>query len=135
MYGIGLPSAYAGINFSLQAIKYGLSLPSIHVVPLNRSTQYDKKASKAFGAMYDEIQQRVNHLRQTMPVSFSLPSHMNPFLDIPDAHSVAVVASHYGRPLAEITSGAYDIHGVTCQVNPEPLERYTAAVTRLMGLL
>jgi cellulose biosynthesis protein BcsQ len=135
LYGIGLQPAYAAINFAEQASKYGLALPSIHIVPLNRSTQYDKKASKAFGAMYDEIQNRVSRLRQAMPAYFSLPADKDPFMDIPDAHSVAVVASHYGRPLARITAGAHDIYGVTCQVNPEPLERYTTAVTRLMGLL
>lgn len=135
LYGIDLQPQYAGADFALQAAKHGLPLPSIHIVPLNRSTQYDKKASKAFGAMYDEIQNRVSSLRQKMPASFSLPSSMNPFLDIPDAHSVAVVASHYGRPLAKVIAGAHSVHGVTCQVNPEPLERYTDAVTRLMNLL
>ncbi|HEX4112781.1 MAG TPA: ParA family protein [Stellaceae bacterium] len=46
LYGIGVPSAYKGVNFSSRAKAASLALPSIHVVPLNRSTQYDKKASK-----------------------------------------------------------------------------------------
>jgi cellulose biosynthesis protein BcsQ len=135
LYGIGLAPEYAGINFSMLASKFGLALPSVHVVPLNRSTQYDKKASKAFGAMYDEIKSRVSRLRQAVPTAFSLPPNMDPFMDIPDAHSVAVVASHYGMPLAGVGAGAHDIYGVTCQVNPEPLERYIAAVARLIALL
>lgn len=61
LYGIGVPAAYKGVNFASRAGAAGLALPSIHVVPLNRSTQYDKKASRAFGAMYDEIKSRSPH--------------------------------------------------------------------------
>jgi len=135
LYGIGLPSQYQGVNFSAQAGKHGLSLPSIHLVPLNRSTQYDKKASKAFSAMYDAIKNRVTNLRRQRPGSFSLPQSLSPFLDIPDAHSVSVVASHEGVPLSGVTQGAHDVHGVPAQVNPEPLKRYREAVDKLVDLL
>ena len=135
LYGIGIPPQYAGANFSTLAVKHGLPLPSIHLVPLNRSTQYDKKASKAFGAMYDEIQSRVNHLRRTIPTSFSLPSHLDPFLEIPDAHAASVVASHQGVPLARLSPGAHQVHGVVTQVNPDPLARYHAAVQNMVTLL
>jgi len=135
LYGIGLPQAYAGASFAVQAAKHGLSLPSIHLVPLNRSTQYDKKASKAFSAMYTEIQGRVQHLRTQVPQHFSMPAGQTPFLDVPDAHSVSVVASHEGVPLSRVTLGAHSIHGVSCQVNPEPLDRYKAAIATLVGML
>ena len=36
-----------------------MPVPLMHSVLLNRSTLYDKKASKAFGAMFDEIKKRV----------------------------------------------------------------------------
>jgi cellulose biosynthesis protein BcsQ len=135
LYGIGLPAAYAGASFSSQAAKHGLPLPSIHLVPLNRSTQYDKKASRAFTAMYTEIQTRVNTLRTHVPQYFSLPAGEEPFLDVPDAHSVSVVVSHEGVPLSKVELGAHDIHGVTCQVNPEPLDRYKTAVATLVAAL
>jgi cellulose biosynthesis protein BcsQ len=134
LYGIGLPAAYAGASFSAQAAKHGLGLPSIHLVPLNRSTQYDKKASRAFSAMYTEIQGRVRDLQGKVPRHFSLPAGQA-FIDVPDAHSVAIVAAHEGMPLSRVTLGAHDIHGVTCQVNPEPLDRYKAAVATLVGML
>lgn len=135
LYGIGVPAQYSGANFSAQASKHGMSLPSLHLVPLNRSTQYDKKASKAFGAMYKEIQQRVNTLRTQVPTAFSLPPGQDPFLDIPDAHAVSVVVAHEGVPLSRVKMGAHEVHGVTAQVNPEPLERYRDAVGRLVQLL
>lgn len=135
LYGIGLPAQYQGVNFSAQAGKHGLSLPSIHLVPLNRSTQYDKKASKAFSAMYEAIQNRVINLRKQKPGNFSLPQSISPFLDIPDAHSVSVVASHEGVPLSGVTQGAHDVHGVPAQVNAEPLRRYREAVEKLVELL
>ncbi len=135
LYGIGLPAQYQGVNFAAQASKHGIALPSIHLVPLNRSTQYDKKASKAFNAMYQAIQTRVMNLQKQKPSSFSNTKGTSLFLDIPDAHSVSVVASHEGVPLSGVTPGAHDVHGVTAQVNPEPMERYRAAVAKVVSLL
>lgn len=135
LYGIGLPAQYQGVNFAAQAGKHGLPLPSIHLVPLNRSTQYDKKASKAFSAMYEAIQTRVQNLRRQKPSHFSLHPSVSPFLDIPDAHSVSVVASHEGVPLSGVTPGAHEVHGVPAQVNSEPLTRYRTAVDKLVDLL
>lgn len=135
LYGIGLPPAYSNASFSQQAQKHGLALPSIHLVPLNRSTQYDKKASRAFGAMYGEIQARVVHLRGQVPHHFSLPVGTDPFIDIPDAHSVAIVAAHEGVPLSRVKLGIHRVHEEVCQVNPEPLERYRTAVQNLVAML
>jgi cellulose biosynthesis protein BcsQ len=134
LYGIGVPASYAAVNFSTRAKNAGMALPSIHLVPLNRSTQYDKKASRAFTAMYSEIKTRVNGLRTAIPGKFSLPADEE-FIDIPDAHAVSVVASHLGLPLGSLTVGRYDIHGVETQVNDEPLRRYKDALTSLVNLL
>jgi cellulose biosynthesis protein BcsQ len=133
LYGIDLPPAYSNASFSQQANKHRLTLPSIHLVPLNRSTQWDKKASKAFKAMYGEIQGRVQKLRNAMPQYFSLSKE--PFIDIPDAHSVAIVAAHKGVPLSSVRLGSHNVHGTKCQVNREPLKRYRAAVKKLVELL
>jgi cellulose biosynthesis protein BcsQ len=135
LYGINIPAQYQTVNFSAQAQKYGVSLPSIHLVPHNRSTQYDKKASKAFSAMYGAIKDRVENLRKVKPGSFSLPSGVSPFLDIPDAHSVSVVASHEGVPLSGVRLGVHDVHGVPAQVNEGPLGRYRDAVKAVVSLL
>ncbi|RKG66720.1 ParA family protein [Corallococcus sp. CA054B] len=135
LYGIGVPAQYQGASFAAQARRYGITIPSLHLIPLNRSTQYDKKASKAFGAMYGEIQNRVGNLRNQIPGSFSLANPAALFLEIPDAHSVSVVASHEGIPLSKITLGAHTVHGVTTQVNDEPLDRYRVALRKLVSLL
>jgi cellulose biosynthesis protein BcsQ len=135
LYGIGVPPQYQGASFEAQAKKHSLPLPSIHLVPLNRSTQYNKKASKAFGAMYQEIQARVNALRKHVPGYFSLPSGQSLFLEIPDAHSVSIAAAHEGLPLSRVQVGPHDVHGVDAQVNQEPLDRYRAAVKQLVALL
>jgi cellulose biosynthesis protein BcsQ len=133
LYGVNVPTVYARANFSAQAKANGLRLPIVHMVPLNRSTQYDKKASRAFGAMYGEIQARVHRLQVHMPTAFSSGNSL--FLDIPDAHSVSVVASHFGTPLAAVNPGSYDIHGVMTQLNPEPLDRYRTAISALVAQL
>jgi cellulose biosynthesis protein BcsQ len=135
LYGIGVPPSYAGVNFASRAKVAGMALPSIHLVPLNRSTQYDKRASRAFSAMYDEIKNRVIKLRKLIPANFSLPTDVEPFTDIPDAHAVSVVASHHGLPLGELRVKKYDIYGLETQVNSEPLDRYKKAVAAVVALL
>jgi cellulose biosynthesis protein BcsQ len=135
LYGIGVPAAYKGVNFASRAATAGMALPAIHLVPLNRSTQYDKKASRAFGAMYDEIKQRVTNLRKQIPSSFSLPAKSDPFMDVPDAHAVSVVSSYNGLPLGGVKVKKYEIHGIDTQVNAEPLDRYKKATAKLVALL
>jgi len=135
LYGFKVPPSYSSVNFASKARANSMSLPSIHLVPLNRSTQYDKRASKAFNAMYNEIQKRVTELRGSLPQYFSLGNGHSPFLDIPDAHAVSVVASHKGLPLSGIKTTKYKIHDKETQVNPEPLQRYKAASDNLVGLL
>jgi chromosome partitioning protein len=134
VYGINVPSTYASVDFAQRANQAGMALPTIHVVPLNRSTQYDNRASRAFGAMYDEIRDRVSSLRTQIARYFSMAS-ADPFYDIPDAHTVAIVASHFGMPLSAITATRYDIFDVEARVNEEPLNRYRTAVDGLIELL
>lgn len=136
LYGINVPAAYAQANFAAKAAAASMPLPSIHLVPLNRSTQYDKRASKAFGAMYDEIKNRVAMLRKKLPTHFSLSrSKGDPFLDVPDAHSVSIVCSHYGMPLGGVKVQFYKIHGTPTKVNADPLTRYKKALASLVSML
>lgn len=135
LYGIGVPPQYQTASFSAQAGKHGLALPSIHLVPLNRSTQYDRRASKAFEAMYHQIQQRVEGLRKLAPTRFSIANPGTEFFDIPDAHSVSVVCSHKGLPLYVVRPGPYGVYDLTIQVNPEPLDRYYSAIKQMVSLL
>jgi len=134
LYGHGVPTDYKQVNFSAKAQQVGLQLPEIHVVPFNRSTQYDKKAAKAFGAMHEEIKGRVKKLGRAQKGSVS-GDKANLFLDIPDTHSVAVVCSHKGLPLHKLKAKRYEVHGVETQVNPEPLERYRKAAAQLVARL
>lgn len=133
IYGINVPPAYASVSFSKRASTYGLPLPTIHTIPLNRSTQYEQKASKAFSAMYDEIRKRANDLFKANKLIFSQTKAV--FLDIPDAHSVSVVTSHLGLPLHKIKLGKYKIHSKDTQVPKDSLNRYKKAFNKLVTTL
>ncbi|WP_201800634.1 ParA family protein [Myxococcus xanthus] len=136
LYGVGVPQQYSGASFYHQVSNHGMSVPKIHVVPLNRSTQYDNKASKAFRAMYKEIKKRVAGLHSKQNKFFSSdPSVGDTFIDVPDAHAVSVVVSHKGIPLQSVSVGRHDVHGVKTMVNKGPLERYRKALEKLVGLL
>lgn len=133
VFGINVPAAYASVSFSKRASNNGLSLPTIHVIPLNRSTQYEQKASKAFSAMYNAIKKRTGDLYGANKQIFSAPK--NVFLDIPDAHSVSVVTSHLGLPLHKIKLGKYKIHDKDTQVPKDSLTRYKSAFADLVSRL
>jgi cellulose biosynthesis protein BcsQ len=134
LYGIDVPAYYSRVNFPARAKEYTLALPTIHAVPLNRSTQYEQKASKAFAAMYDEIKNRITLLRKKTPNSFSA-SDDELFFDLPDAHSVSVVTSYMGIPLHEIKLGKYAIGTKPTQVPKESLKRYKDAFAALVSKL
>jgi len=130
LYGIG-ETTYGDVTFKARADKFGLALPLVHSVLLNRSTLYSQKASKAFGAMFDEIKKRARALKKADPTRF-VPGAIN-FKVVPDNHSVAIVCSHLGRPLYSIHPGQYRVHDTHPQVNNEPLDRYKEAVESLVG--
>lgn len=130
LYGVNVAQNYKGVDFKDKAKKFTMTLPAIHSVLLNRSTLYSDKASKAFGAMFDEIKKRTKGLQKADPTVFA-SSKIN-FKVVPDNHSVAIVCSHLGRPLYSITPGKYPVHDTNPQINPEPLDRYKDAVDDLL---
>ena len=131
LFGINVSGAYSGVDFKAKTDNFGMPLPVIHSVLLNRSTLYSKKASKAFGAMYDEIKKRTQKLQASDPSIFVAGSEIT-FQVVPDNHSVAIVCSHLGKPLYKITPGHYPVHDTNPQVNDEPLDRYKEAVDELI---
>ena len=133
LYGIATGKDYGAANFPAKATHFGMALPLIHSVLLNRSTQYSKRASKAFAAMFEEIKLRAVALKAAAPQRF-VDGELA-FADVPDSHSVAIVCSHLGLPLYEITPGQYDVYEETPQVNSEPLKRYKDAMAELMANL
>lgn len=126
LYGVSTGKDYGAANFPAKVKSFGMRLPKIHSVVLSRSTQYSNKASKAFGAMFEEIKRRTAVLVKATPDSFDKGGPK--FADIPDSHSVAVVCSHQGKPLYQLKAGRYPVHDTKPQVNEEPLERYKVAV-------
>ncbi len=130
LYGVG-PSATETASFKRKSETFNMPLPIVHSVLLNRSTLYNKKASKAFGAMFDEIKARTRGLRDTSPQHFVAGGLK--FHEIPDAHSVAIVCSHLGSPLYAVSPGQYSVHDTNPQVNREPLDRYKEAISKLVA--
>jgi chromosome partitioning protein len=131
LYGLGRQTYSRG--FAKKAAEFNMPLPTIHSILLNRSTQYNKKASKAFGAMFDEIKIRTEEMRKAEPKNFV--GRTAAFAEIPDNHSVAIVCSHLGRPLYSMTPGQYPVHDEKPQINIDPLKRYKEHVGAFLGSL
>ena len=125
LYGIG-DATYEGVDFKSKAKEFSMPLPAVHSVILNRSTQYNKKASKAFTAMFDEIKKRVVYLREQNKAHFVCGD--TAFYEIPDTHSVAIVCSHLGLPLYDVKTKSYYVHGKNTKVNSLPLDRYKTSI-------
>ncbi|WP_367829696.1 ParA family protein, partial [Salmonella enterica] len=70
VYGVGVQNDYRSVNFYDRCQQFGLAVPVIHSLVFNRSTEYDKRASKAFSAMFDEIRDRAENLRTNKPTAF-----------------------------------------------------------------
>lgn len=133
LYGFKIMDDHKTVNFSTKAESFGMSLPVIHAVILNRSTQYNKKASKAFSAMFNAIMVKVREFQHIEPSRFIGGDAI--FDEMPDSHSVSIVCSHMGMPLYKITPGKYNVHDTTPQVNLQPLDRYKDAVKNLLQTL
>ena len=130
LYGVMSGTKYGTATFSSRAHNWRITLPYVHSVVLNRSTQYNKKTSKAFSAMFDEIKRRVDELKKNAVSNF--PSNGPHFEDAPDSHSVAIVCSHQGKPLYALKPGRYTVHDTEPQVNAEPLNRYRGDVEKFI---
>lgn len=133
IFGVNVQDAYRGVNFSERCKTFGIAIPVIHSFVFNRSTQYDKKASKAFSAMFAAIQERAENLKSAKPAAFQAGALQ--CFEVPDNHSVAIVSSHHGLPLFYVKPGRYEVYDTQPQVNNEPLERYQTALTDLVESL
>ena len=134
VYGHNAPPQYNNAMFSARLRTAGLVPPSIAMVILNRSTQYNEKASKAFEAMFDEIKKRATSLLASEPRSRGNRTQEF-FYDIPDTHSVAIVSSHTGLPIHRLEMKKYEVFGENPQVNLAPLERYRDAIATVVRQL
>lgn len=130
LLGVSKGKNYGAADFVNRAKHFKIDLPVIHSVVLNRSTQYSEKASKAFGAMFDEIKRRALELKKSAPAHFAKSGPI--FQDVPDAHSVAIVCSHLGLPLYSLKARTYEVHDENPKVNQPPLDRYREAVNEFI---
>ena len=132
VYGKDLPDSLQPSSFSKKASEFDMSLPKVHSVILNRSTQYKKTASRAFGVMFEEIKKRVEKFKASDRDCFynGFKYHV-----IHDAHSPTIVCSHQGLPISTLQVGHHRIHNITCQVNKESLNRYKIAIKSFVDSL
>ena len=126
---------YWDASFSARAKTFSMTLPRLHLVAMNRSTTYRRRSARAFQKMFDNIRKTVAVQGSVLPDRFSHPLDGDMFLEIPDAHTVAIVASHLGTPIGQLRVGKYDLDGESTQLNKNSLERYQASIRKLVELL
>ena len=81
------------------------------------------------------LELQVEHQSEVLPTSFSRAPGDRMFIEIPDAHTVAIVASHLGAPIQSLRAGKYDLDGEDTQLNSTSLERYQQSIQELVERL
>ena len=136
LYGVSASElqGYAKLSFSKKAAEEGVDIPKLHTFVSNRATMFRGKPSSAFEAKSAPIKALVESIASTNKRCFiSFKSSRELFIEMPDYHSVAVVASSEGSPLSTMKSGHHKIDGDTVQVNQTSIEKYKKAVGQLVG--
>ena len=80
--------------------------------------------------MFEAIKDRTQALLSAEPKARG--NNGDYFFDVPDTHSVAIVASHLGIPIRDIEVRKYKVFDKEPQVNRVPLDRYTNAVASVV---
>ena len=138
LYGITADElqGYAKLSFSRKAVEEGVPIPRIHTFVSNRVTMYKGKPSSAFQAKSAPIRELAEAAALSHRKHFVNHKHTDDlFAEMPDYHSVAVVASSEGCPLSRLVSGHHEIDGDTIQVNQSSINKYKAAVKKLSARL
>lgn len=138
LYGISSSElqGYAKLSFSKRASEDGVDLPRMHTFVSNRVTMYKGKPSSAFEAKSAPIRAVVQNavtLNKRHFVSHKKVETL--FAEMPDYHSVAVVASSEGCPLSQLKSGHHEIDGDVVQVNQNAINKYSKAIQKLLERL
>ena len=127
---------YARLSFSTRAMEEKIDLPRLHTFVNNRVTMYKSQPSSAFEAKSRPIQEFVGQAHAASKRIFVGHSELAQlFAQMPDYHSVAVVASSEGVPLSQLQSGHHTIDGKVVQVNQTAINKYTKAVAKLVQRL
>lgn len=135
LYGVSSSElqGYARLSFSKRATDDGIELPRLHTFVSNRATFYRGKPSSAFEAKSAPIKALVEQAATTGKRNFVNFRNLGDlFAEMPDYHSVAVVASSEGCPLSRLQSGHHMIDGEVVQVNMVAIDKYTKAIAKLV---
>jgi cellulose biosynthesis protein BcsQ len=139
LYGVGdsKMAAYTRLSFAQKAREENVSTPKIHTLVSNRQTLYDGKPSKAFEALSKTIKNTVDGIHKKNRSLFSFPSQTpsSSVVNIPDYHTASIVSGSNGVPLHRLKPGPHDVAGDRVQINPDPLQRYTTALTTFVARL
>ncbi len=145
VYGHNLQTKYKQLRFSAKMDESNAIPPRMHLFVMNRATMYAGDMARAFDAMAQELNEKVQQLHsgsggiemfstQDGNTLFENLDHM------PDSHSVGIVMAHTGRPLSAIHPGAikYNIssaHNINITVGAEQKARYLEALERIVDRL
>ncbi len=134
LYGYDVPTRYINTSFHTKAKKEGMLVPKMHLVLLNKSTEYSNKPARAFQAMLEQVKQKVRDLLNKNQQDRSIISvpESSLFKDMPDAHTVAIVSSSLGKPLYSLKAGPHALKGGNTSISPEPLDRYKKAIREIV---
>ena len=136
VYGYNVPDKHKNANFSVKMEKHAMKAPLIHMVVLNRTTQYSKRPAVAFQSMLDQVKNKIEVLRDSDKSHRIFGGNGNLYTYMPDAHTICVVCSTKGIPLHKIEPIQYPLPNGRCtKVNDPPLTKYKQEVKKIIEKL
>jgi len=135
LYGLSLPSPiYTMHAFNTKLQNANRALPQVHLIAMNRLTQYMGPAS-AYAAVLAAIEQDVHQLLQTHPALFTFPTTIDGTVDVRDFQTTGVVAFARGLPFSQLKAGRQNIGGHRVQVKEDYRQNAIDSISDLVAKL
>lgn len=145
VYGYDAPIEYEKASFAGKSKQYKMTLPSLYLTILNRSTIYGKREpSMAYQSMLGQIKEEVLQLYRSQSNRNHFVVHNdgkiedNLFSYIPDIHSTAVVCSALGMPIHKIAESSRGVSsytlsdGTKTQLNTSQVKKYRKELEKIV---
>jgi cellulose biosynthesis protein BcsQ len=120
-------------QFYNKAIESGFNLPSVHRVIQNRSRTKEKKASKAFTAHVDKIENVMSNVQKRHSRIFTTDKKI--VHNVKDGNTLAAVINHTGQMLADISIGKHSVYGMSVQIAQKQKDSLVKDISEIISAL
>jgi cellulose biosynthesis protein BcsQ len=120
-------------EFYDKATENGFTLPKIHQVIQNRSRTKEKKASKAFTAHVEKIENLMTDIQKRYSRNFTTDEKI--VHNVKDGNTLAAVINHTGQMLGDIKIGKHSVYEMMVQIAQPQKDSLVADIDKIISTL